>query len=470
MLVEDDAVCGRLLSLALEHAGFHVGWATTGHEALAMLEAESWDAVVTDWMLPGLSGTDLVVKQRAMGSNAFIAISSALGGESAASRSLEAGADEFLTKPVDLKTLPSLLRTGIGRRQAAAAETLTGPDVSGPDAMTERHSSVSTTRWVGDYELMRKTAQDELREVWEGRGRNGRAVDVRMLRVDFTKRDPEQRKQFLKEASAVRQLRDPRVLEIIDVGLHPQSKQPFFVTEKVPGCPLADVEATGAAMSLGAIVAIAQDVCSALEALHAAGFVHRDVTPANVAVYRDGQGSTRAKLMDLRHRIRPAAALGTPELIELSPGLGETFAAPERLYGQGRMDYRADIWSAGSVIKELLEHRCRAGASTAEWGDALAIVRRATHWETEARWRSAKDLGDAFALVAHEAPASLRRSERSSGEPRLHRLLVGAGLALTLFGTIFGGAYFASTRVSGALTPGSPQTVLGNAAGGLPAP
>jgi len=95
---------------------------------------------------------------------------------------------------------------------------------------------------------------------------------------------------------------------------------------------------------LGAVLSIARQLCLALDHVHSRGLVHRDVKPANVIV--DGDG--RATLIDFGLACSPSDASAG----ELCVGTME-YAAPEQIYG-GRVDHRADIYSLGCLLYELI--------------------------------------------------------------------------------------------------------------------
>ncbi len=62
LLIEDDHAIGRIVKDTLEQEGYFVTWATTGLEGLADFQAQPFDLVLVDWMLPEMDGTLLFVK------------------------------------------------------------------------------------------------------------------------------------------------------------------------------------------------------------------------------------------------------------------------------------------------------------------------------------------------------------------------------------------------------------------------
>src|SRR3972149_448645 len=112
----------------------------------------------------------------------------------------------------------------------------------------------------------------------------------------------EGRARLLHEARAAAQLNHPNIVSIYDAG--EAGGVPFIVMELVEGASLFDRRP----QTLGAILAVARQVCAALEHAHAHGIVHRDLKPENVLVVSDphptpspshGDGpGVRVKLMD----------------------------------------------------------------------------------------------------------------------------------------------------------------------------
>lgn len=115
MLVVDDSRAQRvLLRASLTRWGYDVAEAATGDEALALCQREQFDIVLSDWVMPGLSGPDFCRAYRRLPGESygyFILLTSKSGKEEVA-LGLDAGADDFLSKPVTPAELHARMRAG----------------------------------------------------------------------------------------------------------------------------------------------------------------------------------------------------------------------------------------------------------------------------------------------------------------------------------------------------------------------
>ena len=114
LVVDDSPMQRRILSSALRQWGYRVSEAEGGAQALAIARAEPVQVVVSDWMMPGMSGLDFCRAFRDLpraGYGYFILLTSR-GTAAEAAQGLDVGADDFLVKPVNLGELRARLRAG----------------------------------------------------------------------------------------------------------------------------------------------------------------------------------------------------------------------------------------------------------------------------------------------------------------------------------------------------------------------
>jgi len=118
LAVEDEDAIRELLEITLEAAGFKVDGAADAEDALRLLRAELPDAVLIDWMLPGMSGFALAQKLRgeARTRGLPIIMLTARGEEADRVAGLEAGADDYITKPFSPRELVARVRAVLRRR------------------------------------------------------------------------------------------------------------------------------------------------------------------------------------------------------------------------------------------------------------------------------------------------------------------------------------------------------------------
>ena len=117
LMVDDDPDVRTSVARGLRHSGFDVRVAATGKEALRLLSNESHDALVLDVQMPELDGVAVVTALRALGNDIPICVLSARDTVNDRIAGLEAGADDYLTKPFDLGELVArLARTAAARR------------------------------------------------------------------------------------------------------------------------------------------------------------------------------------------------------------------------------------------------------------------------------------------------------------------------------------------------------------------
>jgi DNA-binding response OmpR family regulator len=115
LVVEDDARMAALLRQALAEEGHMVSTAGDGHQALAIAGGASFDAIVLDIMLPGVDGLTIARRLRGSGSRTPILMLTARDRVRDVVAGLDAGADDYLTKPFALDELLARVRA-LGRR------------------------------------------------------------------------------------------------------------------------------------------------------------------------------------------------------------------------------------------------------------------------------------------------------------------------------------------------------------------
>ena len=123
LVVEDEAAQREVLRYNLEAEGFRVASAGNGEEALMMLDEESPDVVVLDWMLPNLSGIEVCrqIKTRTETRGVPVIMLSARSEEIDRVRGLETGADDYVVKPYSLRELMARVKAQLRRARPAAA-------------------------------------------------------------------------------------------------------------------------------------------------------------------------------------------------------------------------------------------------------------------------------------------------------------------------------------------------------------
>jgi two-component system, OmpR family, phosphate regulon response regulator PhoB len=125
LVVEDESAIAELISINLRHAGFEVTLAATAEQAQAAVDAVLPDLVLLDWMLPGHSGVQLARQWRAAARTKELPIImlTARAEESDKVQGLDAGADDYLTKPFSTGELLARIRAVLRRRAPEALDS-----------------------------------------------------------------------------------------------------------------------------------------------------------------------------------------------------------------------------------------------------------------------------------------------------------------------------------------------------------
>ena len=118
LIVEDEPAIAELISVNLRHNGFAPLWAEDGAAAQRELDAVLPDVILLDWMLPGQSGLELARKWRAHPRTRAVPILmlTARGDEPDKVAGLDAGADDYITKPFSTQELLARIRAVLRRR------------------------------------------------------------------------------------------------------------------------------------------------------------------------------------------------------------------------------------------------------------------------------------------------------------------------------------------------------------------
>jgi len=124
LVVEDESAIRDMIRFALERHGYVIHTANNVSEASALLDSQSLDLALVDWMLPGGSGLELVRSLRKSEQNAHLPVImlTARSEESDITAGLDAGADDYVTKPFSPRELHSRIGALLRRSQSFHAE------------------------------------------------------------------------------------------------------------------------------------------------------------------------------------------------------------------------------------------------------------------------------------------------------------------------------------------------------------
>lgn len=212
---------------------------------------------------------------------------------------------------------------------------------------------------AGKYEILRLVGEGGMGAVYEARHKTtGRLAALKVISGNDITANPTLTARFEREAQAAAKVTSPHIVEILDAGHDAVLGHPYMVMELLVGMNVQRALKTLGPLPPALAIRIAVQTLFGLEKAHAAGVVHRDVKPANLFLCEGEGGERVVKLLDFglaKFKMDQATEEGVDGLTRTGSVLGSPmFMAPEQARGLKSIDHRADLWSLGIVLYQLL--------------------------------------------------------------------------------------------------------------------
>ena len=313
-----------------------------------------------------------------------------------------------------------------------------GVNLSGADS--------ATAVWIGQYRVVGELGRGGMGVVYKVRHRiMPRYAALKMI-LNSDRAGEEQRRRFEIDAAALASLEHDSIVRMYEYGEH--GTNPFFVMEYIEGGSLADALRDAPPMDFVRAASILRKLARAVSYAHQKGIVHRDLKPANILMNKEGLPKiTDFGLARMQSEQNSMAANNGQPLTPAGQVMGTpAYMAPEQAKGTADgSDHRADIYSLGAILYELLAGRPPFKGNQMEilhqlWSktpptplielrpdvpvDLEAVCRRCMEPDPSERYFSASELladlerlesGLPTSGPAYQAPSALLRPNPSSG-------------------------------------------------------
>jgi len=281
-----------------------------------------------------------------------------------------------------------------------------------------------------------------------------RSVAIKILPREFTT-DESFRTGFQAEARAMARLNHPNLISVYDFG--EVDGMLYIIMEYVPGFSLFEA-ANGQAILQGEVVPLVSSICHGLAHAHDNGIIHRDIKPANILLNLNNE----PKIGDFGLARPLENQLREGEEIFGTPG----YTAPEVLQTPYSIDHRADIFSLGVLLHELLtgllpDADPRPASAICHCDPRFdLVIRKATHSSPNQRYDSANEIATEIGKISTTAgprilktatpaarrlrgtPAKYRKAEKSKATGFITFMLLVAACIVAY-------RYFAAAEVNG---------------------
>ena len=247
---------------------------------------------------------------------------------------------------------------------------------------------------VGPYEIVEPLGSGGMGTVYRAEHAVLRRRVALKVLSDHLLSDPAFVQRFEREGRALAQLRHPHVVAVHDIGR--DGDRPWLAMELVDGVSLREL-IDARSLSPPQALGLVPKICAALEYAHDQGIVHRDVKPENILIDRAGEPKVADfGLARMVHGDEPDDGLTRTDML-----IGtRSYMAPEQ-WQTAKVDHRADVYSLGVVVYEMLTGDLPVGAypppsvNRAVGSAVDDLVLKALDRDPDSRWQSAAALGAA---------------------------------------------------------------------------
>ena len=202
----------------------------------------------------------------------------------------------------------------------------------------------------GDCTIVSLLGSGAMGQVYLAQAPNGRKYALKILHPEFARHNTGMKRRFLNEAEFAMTIRHRNLVEVFDAGEDKEIGLCYILMEYMPGGSLGDMIAKNGRLPVDTAISYVSQTADALSVAHKQGVIHRDIKPDNILFTADGVPKLTdlgvAKFFDDAADAKltmDGHLLGTP-----------AYMAPEQMMDSHHIDARADIYSLGVVLYEML--------------------------------------------------------------------------------------------------------------------
>lgn len=389
LLVDDNEDVTALVGYQLTKRGYEYEAVNSGRDALSALKSRRFDAVFLDITMPGMSGLEVLkaIREEYSRLELIVLMTTGLGSSADMVAAFQAGANDYVTKPIDLPVALARLESQLSARSEARYSH--PPQVQLADNGDLLPGSILDER----YRIGERLGEGGFAVVYAGvQESTGQAVAIKVMRAYrlLSGGATAELARFELEMRVIASIEHRAVVRLIDSGAilaqatnsaqglrptgsettvaaqsnptsppaRPQSGQalklPYIVMERLVGQTLADYINERAPLPVGEAIDLMLPILDGVQRVHELGIIHRDAKPSNILL-AESNGHLAPKILDFG--IAKLADDDQPALTHARSLVGTPgYMSPEQVRGEP-IDGRSDQYTLAVVLLECLTGR-----------------------------------------------------------------------------------------------------------------
>lgn len=368
LIVDDNEMNRDMLSRRLNRAGYAVLMAEDGEAGLSLIMEQSVDLILLDIMMPGISGLDVLQQIRQSYSQVQLPIIMATAKDESDDivKAFELGANDYVTKPIDLPVLLARIKMHLRTLQSShplqaaspvsVEQSQTTKSIA-PEVLTPEITRVETlaSPHLSRYKMHQTLTQNQSRHCYLAK--DTQTPDGLTHVVEHFQFNPKQTSFgniahhiFQEEVDTFKTLNaSTSVAQVVDTSW--QNGEFYLVREFVEGTPLSEEVNPLQRLMLRNVITLAINLLETVRVLHEQSIVHQTLQPGSF-IRRSRDRQLVLANNGLSSRIEIALWKQSDRQNDLPLGLSTSYVAPEQL--QGVTLFSSDIYAIGMITSEAL--------------------------------------------------------------------------------------------------------------------